>query len=177
MKKWLKKTGLIAAGVVALTSVVSAVPVSADVSKVVYFPIQSVVSCNSTSTAFFASVFRINVNNIGDSVANATLYLYQKDGTPLTVSGIDITPGVDFSINPHSTLEYSVKFGADSSTQQYESCSTHPAYGKIVVNSNSGQLMAIGEVDSYKMTYSSAGVGNYSTYSNAEVIVNRGEPF
>lgn len=45
MKSWMKKTGFVAAGIAALTTLVSATPANADVSRVEYFTIQSITNC------------------------------------------------------------------------------------------------------------------------------------
>ncbi|MDG0813406.1 hypothetical protein [Cohnella rhizosphaerae] len=167
---------MVVAGVVALTSVVSAVPVSADVSRVVYFPVQSNTVCDDTNYQYH---FELDISNISNVSGEVTLYLYKKDGTLLTQKqpagyglNSDITPGTPININGNSTLQYTVRSGLSGVLP----CEARPSYGKIEVNSNSAQFVATGEVTSSR----SVPVGTttfWATYNNTTVTINEGKPF
>ncbi|WP_217593333.1 hypothetical protein [Cohnella sp. GbtcB17] len=175
MKQWLKKTGLIAAGVVALTSVVSAVPVSADASRVVYFSIQSNTACNSTDR--FAS-FMFNLTNVngGSDASNVSVFLYSADGTSLTDVGLNIpdtagyttnfVAGTSFTLNGQKTASYNQSYGFGQALP----CTKRPAWGKIVVDSEYGRFIASAEMRATRTT-------NGQIMNNSTVVINNSQPF
>ncbi|WP_068685395.1 hypothetical protein [Paenibacillus oryzae] len=126
-------------------------------SRVINFSIQSNTHCGYAGTnSAYVTDYYLNINNISDVPVQATLYLYTKDGNQFTEPAIndlsfigidaDIVPGTPFTINANSTVQYNNYFGNQNATQSYLSCDMRPAYGKIVVHSSSGILMATGEV-------------------------------
>ncbi|WP_217593341.1 hypothetical protein [Cohnella sp. GbtcB17] len=183
MKRWLKKTGILAASAVALTSLISAVPASADVSRVEYFTIQNNTACDSSIR--MTGIY-FNINNISGTTVQATLYLYKNDGTPYTSSGITtgtgysstIVPGTGVTIAPHSTQQYAAVFGGQTNgttVTTYLPCTDRPAYGKIVVESETGLIMANGEITgSDKVDPNNT---NRNLYNHREVNINEGRPF
>lgn len=175
MKKWLKKTGLIAAGIVALTSIVSAVPVSADASRVVVFPIQSLTTCSATDRY---TSFMFSLSNINSDSATVNVYLYAADGTPLTDVGFSsaslgytstLTPGMSFTLGGQKTAYYTQNFGYSYTLP----CSKKPAWGKIVVESESGRFVASAEMRATAVPANAAAyIVNHTTVS-----INNGQPF
>jgi hypothetical protein len=175
MKRWSKKVWLTAMVLVVAIMSVSASVVTAEASRVVYFSIQSNTYCGA-STNFYRTNFQFSINNISDVTANVTVYLYKKDGSFFTESGSSLTPGAPVIINPYSTVLYSQSFGNDTSTIQYLDCGSRPAYGKIVVNSNSSLLLANGEMTSLR-NLPNATPPHYELYQTSPVTVNSGQPF
>lgn len=173
VKKWFKKAGLIAAGVVALTSVVSAVPVSADASRVVYFTIQNDVVC--IDAKYYTGLF-FNVTNVSSSSANITIQLYDNNGNEIAPSGqafngytSTITPGSNFALNGKNTKQYTALFGQEWPNP----CTARPAFGKITVTSDTGLIMASGEITGQ----GNRSDGQFTVFHDIPIVVNNGQPF
>lgn len=175
MKKWTKKVWMSAAAVLIAIMSVSAIPASADVSRVVYFPIQNYVGCNTTSTAN-AVVMAITISNIQNSNSTFSLHLYNDDGNEVSLIGYpgstavkpsDITLSSSNALGPKQTKHFGAAFGQGNNV-----CSDIPAFGKIVVDSDSGMFIASGElVSSYTLT-------NPPVINNdSAIVINNGQPF
>ncbi|QTH44980.1 hypothetical protein J4772_11585 [Cohnella sp. LGH] len=183
MKKWTKKVWMSAGAVLIAIMSVSAIPVSADVSRVQYFTIQNNTACDSSIRL---TGLYFNVNNISNSSVQATLYLYKNDGTLFTSPGITtstgfsstLTPGTSFTIDPYSTKQYASAFGGQTNGTTVTTnlpCTDRPAYGKIVVESDTGLIMANGEiVGSDKIDPNNT---NRNIYQNTGISINEGKPF
>ncbi len=177
------RVGLLAilAAVLVFASSVSATNTSPTASRVIYFSIQNNLTCSdgSFNGNNYMSGFSLNLNNLGKYPAEATVYLYKKDGTEMVLSGFttngvatDITPGEPVIIAPYATVQYFQEYGFSSITAG--SCSERPLYGKIVVDSDSGLLLASGEVFGRRIEIPSYDV---TTYFNTTVNINNGQPF
>jgi len=138
-------------------------------SRVVWFTIQNTTSCSaeySTSVIF-------NVNNLGSTASDVTVTLYNDAGNAISTPGraSGTTPGFAlgtlYSIPGKQTIHYTAVFNASGGA----ACSDRPAYGKITIESDSGLLMANGQVTAYNTT----NLYTYTSYSN--VIINEGKPF
>lgn len=187
MKKWMKKTGLVAAGVIALTSVISAVPVTADSSRVVYFTIQNNTICKDTaasesvSGSYGNTLIQLNLNNIGSTASSVIVHLYDNNGTSLNgLVGLNtggytstFTPGdTPFTIDGKSTKGLVVNYGNGAMP-----CSSRPAFGKIEVVSDTGLLMANGEIEA-STNFAPSDGGNYRIfYHDSSIVINQGNPF
>lgn len=163
---------------IAAIAAISSPYIHAEPSRVVYFSIQHNTLC---TTSAYGNAFSMNISNISSTPTNITLHLYKKDGTPFSVPGFnvngvssDLVPGTPVEIPGNQTVQYYKDFGA-SNVQDY-ACSSRPLYGKIVVNGDSGLLIASGEVQGRKMTMNGTVTGNLS-YFNSTILVNSGNPF
>jgi len=175
LKRWTKKVWMSAAAVLIAIMSVSAIPASADVSRVVYFTIQNDTYCNYG--VGYTTLF-LNVNNVGNSNAQLTVHLYDNNGLPVSDVGettasngyyaSSITPGLSFALNAGATKHYRINY---EQTSTAPSCNNRPAYGKIVIESG-GFLMANGEI---KGTNNS--VNPPRILSNVPITVNGGNPF
>lgn len=163
---------------------ISATTVSAEVSRVEYFTIQSNTVCGNVSSANqYRDDFMFNINNTSNTPVNVTVYLYKKDGTSISSSGAsgfglssDFTPGTPVTIDANSTVQYVNFYGFSASGTGTLPCGERPTYGKIVVNSNNGPLLAGGEYQALKII----GQGNdshWESYARTTVSVNSGSPF
>ncbi len=186
-KKKITKLGLLIllAVTLILTSSVSATGTNLEVSRVQYFTIQSNVHCGDISKNWqYRSDFMFNVNNISDISTDITVYLYKKDGTLFTAPGdagygyaTEIIPGTPITIAANSTVQYVNHFGYSSNSNvTHLDCSERPAYGKIVVHSNHGLLMANGEMQGMKYITSTTPT-RWEAYNRSTVTVNSGNPF
>jgi hypothetical protein len=170
---------IVLAVVLAFATSVSATGTSPNVSRVVYFTVQSNVACGAWDGVLnYRSDFNFNVNNTSDVTADVTVYLYKKDGTLLTNSGntgygyaSELTPGTSVTIGPNQTVHYSGSYG-----YLQAACSDRPAYGKIVVHSNNSLLMATGEMQARRYLTTDK-VPYWETYNTTTVTVNQGNPF
>lgn len=167
MKMRMKRFWLIAMCVAALT-IVSAIPASADVSRVVYFKIQDNTTCGPNHyTSYFLSV-----SNISSSSADVKIQLFNSNGdevndTAVTGNGYrtDITPGVSFTIDGTKSKYFTINYGSI-----YSPCADRPAWGRVIVETSSGQILAQGEVRSILTS-------NGSWNNNSDIIINGGQPF
>ncbi|WP_139999225.1 hypothetical protein [Paenibacillus paridis] len=163
---------------------ISTTSATAEASRVVYFTIQNNGVCNSTT---FGSELYLHINNVSDTPNNVTLYLYKKDGTAFSLPGSNnyaaigivtdsgFIPGTSVTIQANSTIQYFGWFGQESKV----ACSERPTHGKIVVNSNSGHLMAGGNVQGRKLivTSSSTPPSTNTLFQDTPIIINEGKPF
>jgi len=171
-RRLFSKLGLFTMMVASILTV-SATTVNGEVGRVVYFPIQSNVACTnpgSGSTLTYSTGFHFTVSNISSVPSTIVLKLYKSDGSELTTAGTTATgtmstiiPGNSITINSQQSQFYSIFFGQTATN----SCEDRPHYGKLIVDSGSGMLIATGEVRSWR-----EGMVNNST-----VIVNEGKPF
>jgi len=169
MKKWTKKVWMSAAAVGIAIMSVSAIPASADVSRVVYFTVQNNTVCDSTN---YITNFRFNVNNISSTAADVSVHFFNDNGLEVTPTGTSMagftttfSPGSIVSLGANSTVHYAAQFGAGTNA-----CGDRPAYGKIVVESGSGWFLANGEIrDQHKSAV--------EVYSDVPIIINNGQPF
>ncbi len=164
-----------------LTSSVSATGTSSEVSRVVYFSIQSNTACAVTGDHVYFSDLYLTINNLSDYENQLTVELFKKDGTPYTTPGLsgtglasDFIPGTATSINPHSTIQYWMQFDQDK-----DNCSERPSYGKIIVHTNAGLIMGSGEMQGIKRITNTNGTSkqNSEMYQTATIIINGGNPF
>lgn len=172
---------VVLAVVLAFTTSVSATGISSNVSRVVYFTVQSNVACGAWDNGAnnYRSDFNFNINNISEVNTDVTVYLYNKDGVLLSNVGnpgygysSEIIPGTPITIGPNKTVQYTGFYGYG----QPASCSERPAYGKIVVHSNSTLLMAGGEIQGRRYLTTDK-VPYWETYNTTTVTVNQGNPF
>jgi len=175
-----------AAVLIAIMSV-AAIPASADVSRVIWFTIQSNMVCSEFPTAPVGAQFRddfvFNINNISDNPVSVTLMLYKKDGTQYTAGGAparglgsDFQPGTQVAIAPNSTIQYYQYYGWSATAQPYNACSERPTHGAIVVNTNSGRLLAVGEFQALRNLPEDT-PPQWTVYGRSPVTVNGGQPF
>ncbi len=180
MKKWTKKVWMSAAAVLIAIMSVSAIPVSADVSRVVYFTFQNNNAC-APNTHYTTLYF--NITNLSNSTADVTLHLYNEAGVELndtltTISppgttGINgyyssnIIPNNTFALNGKTTKHYLRSFGGAATNL---SCTDRPAYGKIVVETDEGIILANGEIKGVQSS-------PYIILSSTPITVNGGQPF
>jgi len=174
MKKWSKKVWMSTAAVLIAIMSVSAIPASADTSRVIWFTIQNNSVCSTSG--HYTTVY-INLNNISSSAANVTVNLYNDDGVAVTATGLPASgggymastfqPGSPFMLGGKQTKHYYAAFGTFPGGS---TCENRPAYGNIVVD-DSGLLLANGEIK---------GTSSGSTtiiLSNTNIIINGGQPF
>jgi len=182
MKNKMKKFWLIAMCVAAITTLVSAVPASADTSRVVWFTVQNNNVCSTTNQ--YATIY-FNINNISNNAGSVTLYLYNDNGTPVSYPGYtipgaylasDIIPGTPKPLNAKTTAHYMLQFGGnDTTSDSIASCSERVAFGKIVVNSDDGLFMANGEVKgTWRYTNNTTDI---NILTNTPIVINNGQPF
>jgi len=156
---------------VAAIMTISATSVTGEASRVQWFTIQNNAACNATS---YISLY-FNVNNVSINDANVILRLYNDAGTEVNLSGYNssgyptstITPGTTFTLAGKTTAHYTAVIGAGLTAH---SCSDVPAYGKIIVESDSGILLAGGEIESSRLS-------DGYTYNRTNITVNDGKPF
>ncbi|THF73855.1 hypothetical protein [Cohnella fermenti] len=172
MKKWMKKAGLVAASVAAMTTLVSAGPARADIGRVFYFTIQNNTICDATGR--YTSLY-LNISNIGSSSANVTVHLYNNAGVEVSPTGItnlaynfpsNLTINSDTTIGSRSSLNYMTIFGVGGAGNV---CGDIPAYGKIVVDEG-GAIIANGEI---KGTVQSSSF----VAQDMPILINNGQPF
>ncbi|WP_217593340.1 hypothetical protein [Cohnella sp. GbtcB17] len=155
-----------------MTSVISAVPVSADASRVVNFTIQGGTICSATNyTALF-----LNITNLGGAPASYTVYLYDANGNTVSPPGLTnlddsyrpstINPATSTTSLGKSTELYRVVYGGGNAA-----CSLKPYYGKIVVE-DGGPLIATGEIKGIIAT-----VTPNVVWSDLPISINNGQSF
>lgn len=171
MRKGLtSKVGMFAMLVAAILTI-SATSVTGEASRVQWFTIQNNAACSSS--AWYTSLY-FNVNNTVSSSTDITLRLYNDAGSEITIPTQNsagyptgtITPGTTFTLAGKSTNHYILVVGAGTTN----SCDDRPAYGKIVVESDSGLVMAGGEIKS-------ARASDGFLYTRSDIVVNGGKPF
>lgn len=172
MKQWVQKVGLVAASVAALTTLVSAAPVNADASRVVYFTVQNNARCVADGEYYN---FIFNVNNISSVPVDVKVQLYNNDGQEVITGGTNTSTttgiynsfmtGSTFTLPAKSTRQIFATYGSPTGV----SCSARPAFGKVTIESDGGLLMANGETRS--------ATASASTILDAPIIVNNGQPF
>jgi hypothetical protein len=174
MKRWSKKVWLTVMLLVVAIMSVSASVVTAEASRVVYFTIQNNNACDS---GYRKVMFDFNVNNISNNSGSVTVQLYDNSGTEITLPGnttttwyypSNLTLGVPNTILGKKTLNYLVSFGGSSTANP---CSRVPAYGKIVIDSDSGLFMANGGIRSNFVQ------DPYQEITDSQIIINEGKPF
>ena len=162
--------------VLVFSTSVSASGTISEVSRVQYFTIQN---NNVCTTANHATTFYFNLNNISNNSVDITVYLYNDLGDEVTRVGSmggamgeykasTFTPGTMFTLDGKSTVHYYTGFGKSAGE-----CSDIPAYGKIVVHSDSGLIMANGEIKGVDLSTSVV----YRILTQSQVIVNGANPF
>jgi hypothetical protein len=169
-KGLISKIGMFAMLVAAILTI-SATSVTGEASRVQWFTIQNNSACSSTA---YTNMF-FNVNNVSDNSTNVTVRLYNDAGIEITIPTRDsagyptgsISPGTTFSLAGKSTKHYIMVIGGGYTSY---SCDDRPAFGKIVVESDSGLIMAGGEI---KGARASDGL----MFTHADIIVNGGKPF
>ncbi|MCP1131762.1 hypothetical protein NKT34_00345 [Paenibacillus polysaccharolyticus] len=176
MKKWMKRISLVAVIIVLMPTLVSGGSVNAEVSRVTYFTIQSNTVCVDQGGS--ATSVYLNLTNTSNIPTEVTLFLYNDAGALITDkqsaasisnSGYksQITPGDTTTLSAKSTEHYLGLFGSIGA-----SCANRPAFGKIVINSDSGLVLAGGEIKGQSNVASPSVV-----LTNTPIIVNSGQPF
>ncbi|MGI2294195.1 hypothetical protein [Paenibacillus sp. GXUN7292] len=163
--------------VLVFTSSISATSTVPEVSRVQYFTVQNNNVCSATD---HHSIFYFNLNNISSVPVEMTVHFYNDVGDEITYAGStggsygeyrpsSFIPGTPFSLNGKSTGHYYTGFGKNAIL----ACNDIPAYGKIVIHSDTGLVMANGEIRGVDLRST---VG-YRMLTLTPISVNGGNPF
>ncbi len=179
MKKGNKRFWTTLMCLVALTTLTSAIPVSAQISegRAVYFSIPMNLPCQDN----FVIQMALNVTNLSGQSVPTTVNLYTVDGTPMIIEGndqagytSDITPGTAFNLDANATRQYHITLQNNSDNPEFHSCSNKVFSGKIELANNSGLVVASGSIWTYHHNRTTN--ETYNT-SSLPININDGQPF